>query len=68
MQDIAVFIIVALAAIYLVRGWFLASRGGGCASGCGGCSSTKEKSVEAPLVQIELGGSFKRSGEKSHLN
>ena len=61
-QDYAVFLIVALAATYLFRSWFVASKSGG--GGCGKCSSCPSNSPagkpEAPLVQIDLGGSWKK--------
>lgn len=60
-QDFAVFFVVACAAAYLVRNWVVSSRSGG---GCGKCSSggcsSKAKTVEPQLVQIDLGGSWKR--------
>jgi uncharacterized membrane protein YjdF len=61
-QDFAVFIIVALAAVYLIRSWFVSSKsGGGCGkcSGAKGCAS-KAAPSEPQLVQIDLGGSWKR--------
>ena len=62
-QDFAVFAIVALAAIYLIRSWFSASKSGG---GCGKCSggtgcASKAVPSEPQLVQIDLGGSWKKS-------
>ena len=66
MQDFIVYIIVAGAAFYVGRSWFLSSRegGGGCA-GCksnkdGGCSTKITTSETKPLVQIDLGGSWKK--------
>ena len=60
MQDIIVYLSVAGAAFYLGRSWFLASKGeGGCGS-CGGCSSKKAEAPAPQLVQIDLGGSWKR--------
>ncbi len=56
-QDFAVFALVGLAAIYLGRSWFGASKSGGCGK-CGSCDAPKN--AEAPLVQIDLGGSWKR--------
>ena len=41
MQDILVYILVAGAAFYLGRSWYLAGKGqSGCGS-CGGCSTKK---------------------------
>lgn len=62
-QDLAVFAIVALAAVYLVRSWLVSSKSGG---GCGKCSggagcASKAVPSEPQLVQIDLGGSWKRS-------
>ena len=63
MQDIIVYFFVAGAAFYVGRGWYLSSRegGGGC-GGCsqGGCASKPKAETEKPLVQIDLGGSWKR--------
>ncbi|BCM93697.1 hypothetical protein IAD21_05588 [Abditibacteriota bacterium] len=63
-QDYAVFAIVAGAAIYLVRHWILTAKGeGGCCkcSGGNGCATkAKAKPAEPQLVQIDLGGSWKR--------
>ena len=60
-QDFAVFAIVALAAAYLVRSWFFASKSGG---GCGKCNSCPSSSAapkqEPQLVQIDLNGGWKR--------
>ncbi|PQV65411.1 Virus attachment protein p12 family protein [Abditibacterium utsteinense] len=56
-QDFAVFILVALAAAYLFRQWFGPSKSGGCGK-CGGCETPKK--TETPLVQIDLGGSWKK--------
>ena len=62
MQDIIVYFIVAGAAYYVGRGWYLSSREGG--GGCGGCKSNgcapKPQALEESLVQIDLGGSWKR--------
>ncbi len=62
MQDIIVYFIVAGAAFYVGRGWYLSSKEGG--GGCGGCKSggCASKKTEAPpqLVQIDLGGSWKQ--------
>lgn len=62
MQDIIVYVIVAGAAFYMGRSWYLASKGQGGCSGCksGGCASKTTKKEAAPLVQIDLGGSWKR--------
>ena len=61
MQDIIVYFIVAGAAFYVGRSWFLSSREGG--GGCGGCKSngcSSKSETEKPLVQIDLGGSWKQ--------
>ena len=61
MQDILVYFIVAGAAFYVGRNWYLSSKEGG--GGCGGCSKggcASKKAEDAPLVQIDLGGSWKR--------
>jgi hypothetical protein len=58
MQDFAVYLIVGAASVYLVRHWVLTSRGDKSCGGCGGCSAAKPK--EEKLVQIDLGGSWKR--------
>ena len=62
MQDIIVYIIVAGAAFYVARSWFLSSREGG--GGCGGCPrggcSTQAPKAEKPLIQIDIGGLGKR--------
>lgn len=51
-DQLAVYLIVVAAAVYLARGWFGRRR-----SGCGGCNSCGDK-PEAPepqpLVQIEI--------------
>ncbi len=64
-QDFAVFAIVACAAAYLIRHWMLTAKGEG--GGCGKCSSggncaskAKATLAEPQLVQIDLGGSWKR--------
>ncbi len=60
MQDIIVYIIVAGAAFYVGRSWYLSSKEGG--GGCGGCKSkgcATKPQAEKPLVQIDLGGSWK---------
>jgi hypothetical protein len=61
-QDFAVFGIVAVAAGYLGRTWFFTAKGTG---GCGKCSScpssSAPKNQEPQLVQIDLGGSWKRN-------
>ena len=62
-QDFTVFFIVACAAAYLVRQWVVSSKsggGGGKCSGSGCATKAKAKSVEPQLVQIDLGGSWKR--------
>ena len=61
MQDIIVYFIVAGAAFYVGRSWYLSSKDGG--GGCGGCNkgcATPKIEAEKPLVQIDLGGSWKR--------
>ena len=62
MQDILVYLIVAGATFYVGRSWVLSSREGG--GGCGGCKSkgcaSRSEESEKPLVQIDLGGSWKR--------
>jgi hypothetical protein len=62
MQDFIVFGAVIAAAGYLGRYWWQSANGGGCSS-CKSCSSTK-KEMSAPkepqLVQIDLGGSWKK--------
>ena len=61
MQDILVYFIVAGAAFYVGRGWYLSSKEGG--GGCGGCKSggcASKPEAEKPLVQIDLSGSWKR--------
>ena len=62
MQDIIVYFIVAGAAFYVGRSWYLSSKNGG--GGCGSCKSkgcaTPKIEAEKPLVQIDLGGSWKR--------
>ena len=61
MQDIIVYIIVAGAAFYVGRSWYLSSKEGG--GGCGGCKSkgcATKPQAEKPLVQIDLGGSWKK--------
>ena len=61
MQDIIVYIIVAGAVYFMGRSWLLASRGEGSCGGCskGGCASKAGATEDAPLVQIDLGGSWK---------
>ena len=62
-QDLAVFTIVALAATYLVRDWLHASKSGGGCGKCHSCPSSKTPAKAEPqLVQIDLGGSWKRPG------
>jgi hypothetical protein len=61
-QDFAVFAIVACAAAYLVRQFLMTAKGEG---GCGKCSSngncaSKATPAQPQLVQIDLGGSWKR--------
>jgi len=62
MQDLIVYAIVVGAVVYLGRTWWSASKSGGC-SGCKSCASS-DKSKAAPkepqLVQIDLGGSWKK--------
>ncbi|HEX8464033.1 MAG TPA: FeoB-associated Cys-rich membrane protein [Abditibacterium sp.] len=58
-QDFAVYLIVAGAAAYLVRHWVLTTKGDKSCGGCGGCSSAPKK-AEPKLVQIDLGGSWKK--------
>jgi len=60
-QDFAVFAIVALAAAYLVRSWFVSSKSGGGCGKCNSCpSSAAPKQPEPQLVQIDLNGGWKR--------
>ena len=59
MQDIIVYISVAGAAFYLGRNWYLAGKSESGCGGCGGCSSKKAE-APAPLVQIDLSGSWKQ--------
>ncbi len=59
-QDLAVFAIVALAATYLVRDWLRASKSDGGCGKCHSCPSKAPAKPEAQLVQIDLGGSWKR--------
>jgi len=59
-QDYAVFAIVALALAYLVRNWLVASKSGGGCGKCSGCPSSKAPQKEPQLVQIDLGGTWKR--------
>lgn len=54
-QDFAVFTLVIGAAGYLLRSWFGAGKSSGCGK-CGGCDTPK---ADAPLVQIDLGGTWK---------
>ncbi|HEX9996957.1 MAG TPA: FeoB-associated Cys-rich membrane protein [Abditibacterium sp.] len=57
-QDIAVYVIVASAAIYLVRHFIASSRSDEGCGGCGGCKNTSPQKEE--LVQIDLSGNWKR--------
>jgi hypothetical protein len=56
-QDLIVYAVVAGAVAYLVKHWFLTSKGEKGCGGCGGCAASKPK--EEKLVQIDLGGSFR---------
>ncbi len=61
MQDIIIYFLVAGAAFYVGRGWYRSSREGG--GGCSGCKSqgcAPKVEAEKPLVQIDLGGGWKR--------
>lgn len=62
MQDILVYFIVAGAAFYVARSWYLASKGEGGCGGCksGGCASKTTEKQDAPLVQIDLGASWRK--------
>ena len=63
MQDICVYFIVTGAAFYIGRTFFLKARGDKGCGGCGGGCASKTKlgpKPEEKLVQIDLGGSFKR--------
>lgn len=56
-QDIAVYLIVGAAALYLARHWLLTTRGD---KGCGSCGGCKTEPKKETLVQIDLGGSWKK--------
>jgi hypothetical protein len=57
MEQILVYLIVAAAALYLLRGAFARRKNAGC-GGCHGCPSSSAAPEETPpepeLVQIEL--------------
>lgn len=55
-DQLLVYLIVALAALYLARQAF-GKRRGGCATGCSGCPSNQTSpppEVKSELVQLEL--------------
>ncbi len=56
-QDIAVYGIVGAATLYLARHWILTTRGDKSCGGCGGCKEAPKKET---LVQIDLGGNWKK--------
>lgn len=56
-QDMAVYFIVGAAALYLARHFFQTTRGDKSCGGCGGCNAEKKPET---LVQIDLGGSWKK--------
>jgi hypothetical protein len=61
MQEFVVFLIVGAAFAYVARTLWLSWRGDKSCGGCNGCASNKNSSQaprEAPLVQIDLGGSW----------
>lgn len=58
-QDFAVYLIVGAATLYLARHWILTTRGDKSCGGCGGCNSKPEAKAEK-LVQIDLGGNWKK--------
>jgi hypothetical protein len=71
MQEIAVFIIVAVAVAYLVRNWWMTSRGqkgcGGCEGACGSKTAKPNANMGTPLIQIQLNGQTLQAPKSQRL-
>ena len=52
-QTIAVIVLVALAALYVLRAFRLSVRGGSCGSGCGKCSKPAAEEIRPGTISLK---------------